>query len=157
MKPISIVSYLVAFVVLSVGLGCEPQSHSPMMHMHAGIDDASDNDVIQVFDISKPSRYHLLLEGKPQTCGMRSGHVCLQPGQSIGLHSTRAHEETLVFLAGKGHAFIGPNEKPYEIGAGKVIYIPPHTLHNMKNTGTEPLEYIFCVAPIHENEDKEHD
>ena len=60
-------------------------------------------------------------------------------------------------LAGKGHALIGPNEIPYEIGTGKVIYIPPHTLHNMKNTGTETLEYVFCVAPITEIKENEHE
>lgn len=112
---------------------------------------------VLVINLNREPEFQSLLEGTPKTCGMRSGRVFLKPGQSIGEHSTRAHEETLVFLAGKGHAVIGPNETSYEIGAGKVIYIPPHTLHNMKNTGTEPLEYIFCVAPIHEDEDKEHE
>ena len=112
---------------------------------------------VLVMDLNKGSEYQQLLEGKPQTCGMRSGRVYLQSGQSCGEHSTETHEEILVFLAGKGHAVIGPDEKSYEIGAGKVIYIPAHTLHNMKNTGDEPLEYIYCVAPIHEDEDKEHE
>ena len=26
-------------------------------------------------------------------------------------------------------------------------YIPPETRHNVKNTGTEPLEYVYVVAP----------
>jgi mannose-6-phosphate isomerase-like protein (cupin superfamily) len=112
---------------------------------------------VLVMDLNQGPEYQQLLEGKPQTDGMRSGRVFLEPGQSIGEHSTRAHEEILVFLAGKGHAVIGPDEKPYEIGVGKVIYIPAHTIHNMKNTGDEPLEYIYCVAPIHEAEDKEHE
>ena len=124
MKPINSFSLIISSIILVVGLGCEQPSSPPMRHMHAGLDDASDNDRILVFDISKPSRYQLLLEGKPQTSGMRSGHVCLQPGQSIGLHSTRAHEETLVFLAGKGHAYIGPNEKILPDRRGK-YYLHP--------------------------------
>jgi mannose-6-phosphate isomerase-like protein (cupin superfamily) len=89
-----------------------------------------------------------LLSGKPQTRGMRSGRVYLQPGESIGQHSTEAHEELLVFLAGKGTALIGQEQTAFEIGQGKVCYIPPRTIHNMKNTGTEILIYIYCVAPV---------
>ena len=96
---------------------------------------------VLVMNLNQGAEYQQLLDGKP----------------SIGEHSTRAHEEILVFLAGKGHALIGPNEIPYEIGTGKVIYIPPHTLHNMKNTGTETLEYVFCVAPITEIKENEHE
>jgi len=94
-----------------------------------------------------------LLGGKPQTCGMRSGRVYLQPGEAVGQHSTKAHEETLVFLSGKGVALIGEEETAFEVGEGKVCYIPPHTTHNMKNTGTEPFIYIYCVAPIKNSPD----
>jgi len=89
-----------------------------------------------------------LLSGKPQTCGMRSGRVYLAPGESCGQHSTKDHEELLVFLSGKGVILIGEQQTPYEVGKGKVCYIPPHTIHNNKNTGTEPLVYIYCVAPV---------
>lgn len=94
--------------------------------------------------------YQKLLSGEPQTCGMRSGRVYLKPGEECGQHSTKAHEELLVFLAGNGEAIIGGKEK-YQVGVGKVSYIPPHTEHNIKNTGSEPLVYIYCVAPIKEN------
>ncbi len=94
--------------------------------------------------------YQKLLSGEPQTCGMRSGRVYLKPGEECGQHSTKAHEELLVFLAGNGEAIISGKEK-YQVGVGKVSYIPPHTEHNIKNTGSEPLVYIYCVAPIKEN------
>ena len=103
---------------------------------------------VLVMDLSEKAEYQQLLEGKPQTRGMRSGRVYLQPGQSIGQHSTEAHEELLVFLCGKGTALIGPEQTAFEIGQGKVCYIPPHTIHDMKNTGTEPLIYIYCVVPV---------
>ena len=102
---------------------------------------------ILVMDLSNNPEYQPLLTGKPQTRGMRSGRVYLQPGESCGQHSTKDHEELLVFLSGKGIALIGEEETPYEISAGKVCYIPPHTIHNNKNTGTKPLVYIYCVAP----------
>ena len=91
--------------------------------------------------------FQRLLPGEPQTCGMRSGKVYLAPGKDCGLHSTKAHEEMLVFLSGNGNLLIGENEQ-FEVGVGKISYIPPHTEHNVQNTGSEPLIYIYCVAPV---------
>jgi mannose-6-phosphate isomerase-like protein (cupin superfamily) len=103
---------------------------------------------VLIMDLNDNPEYQPLLVGEPQTCGMRSGRVYLQPGESCGQHSTKAHEEQLVFLSGKGLILIGNEETPYEVEAGEVCYIPPHTMHNNKNTGTEPLVYIYCVAPV---------
>jgi mannose-6-phosphate isomerase-like protein (cupin superfamily) len=88
-----------------------------------------------------------LLSGSPQTSGMRSGRVYLAPDQSCGQHSTKDREEMLVFLSGLGTLLIGENES-FDIGQGKVSYIPPNTVHDVKNTGSEPLVYVYCVAPV---------
>lgn len=101
-----------------------------------------------IIDLRNDSEYQELLTGRPQTSGMRSGRVYLQPGETCGRHTTNQHEEMLVFLAGKGVALIGEEEKPFEVGQGKVSYIPQHTIHNIKNTGNEPLVYIYCVTPV---------
>ena len=106
------------------------------------------SEKILVVDLNKDAEYQKLLAGQPQTCGMRSGRVYLQTGRSCGRHSTKANEEMLIFLSGCGQALIGEQETPYEIGFGKVSYIPPHTTHDIKNTGAEPLVYIYCVTPI---------
>ncbi len=103
---------------------------------------------IKVLKLNGESSYQRLLGGKPETHGMRSGRVYLQPGEECGIHSTKDHEETLVFLKGSGKACIGENGEFHEIGEGKVTYIPPHTIHNIKNTGEGELVYIFCVAPV---------
>jgi mannose-6-phosphate isomerase-like protein (cupin superfamily) len=116
-------------------------------HHHNGASVVSSGKVFTM-DLSQEAEYQPLLRGEPQTHGMRSGRVYLQPGESCGEHSTEAHEETLIFLSGKGTALIGKEQTAYEIGQGKIIYIPPHTIHDMKNTGTEPLVYIYCVAPV---------
>jgi mannose-6-phosphate isomerase-like protein (cupin superfamily) len=96
--------------------------------------------------LEDPCDYHRLLTGKPQTCGMRSGRVRLAPGKSIGRHNTHANEELLVFLSGSGVAQIGEDTR-LQVGEGQVAYIPPNTAHDIVNTGTEPLRYVFCVAP----------
>ena len=116
---------------------------------------------VLVIDLNEEPENQRLLSGEPQTCGMRAGRVYLKPGETCGEHSTDAHEEMLIFLSGKGTALIGEEKIPHEIGAGKVCYIPPYTTHNNKNTGTEPLVYIYCVTPIHnpenERENTEHE
>ena len=101
-----------------------------------------------VIDLKNNDEYQPLLNGEPQTCGMRSGRVFLKAGQSCGQHSTNAHEEILVFLSGQGEACIGQQESIFQIGKGKVLYIPPHTPHDIKNSDNEPLVYIYCVTPI---------
>jgi mannose-6-phosphate isomerase-like protein (cupin superfamily) len=97
-------------------------------------------------DLNDKPEYQRLLEGRPQTLGMRSGRVHLEPGKACGQHSTKNQEELLVFLAGQGELLIGDGAR-HPVGRGKVAYIPPETLHDVSNTGSEPLVYIYCVAP----------
>jgi mannose-6-phosphate isomerase-like protein (cupin superfamily) len=87
-----------------------------------------------------------LLKGPPQTAGMRSGVVRLKPGESVGWHSTGQNEESLVILHGTGTAFL---EGPGNLGffAPQIVYIPPTTKHNVQNTGSDLLEYVYVVAP----------
>jgi mannose-6-phosphate isomerase-like protein (cupin superfamily) len=88
-----------------------------------------------------------LLHGAPQTTGMRSGFVRLKPGQAVGEHSTGEPEEALVVLKGEGRAEVeGRTAVP--ISAGMLAYIPPRSRHNVINTGTETLEYVYVVAPV---------
>jgi mannose-6-phosphate isomerase-like protein (cupin superfamily) len=98
-------------------------------------------------ELEKSDQYQQLLSGVPQTHGMRSGRVYLKPNDQCGEHSTKAHEELLTFLKGKGTAFV--EEQEFEVKAGMVAYIPPHTIHNIKNTEEKgDLAYIYCVAPV---------
>ena len=87
-----------------------------------------------------------LLQGIPQTAGMRSGFVRLKPGESVGWHTTGQNEESLVVLRGRGEARIeGQPERTF--AAPTLVYIPPATRHNVANTGNELLEYVYVVAP----------
>jgi len=90
--------------------------------------------------------FQRLLDKNTQSCGMKSGRVYLEAGKSCGRHNTGENEEMLIFLRGTGTAII-EGSQPFEIGRGKVAYIPPETEHDMKNTGDGPLVYVYCVAP----------
>lgn len=87
-----------------------------------------------------------LLEGTPQTAGMRSGFVRLKPGENVGWHTTGQNEEALVILRGEGVALIEGQAK-HAFVAPALAYIPPATRHSVSNTGKEPLEYVYVVAP----------
>ena len=51
-----------------------------------------------------------------------------------------------MILRGQGEALIdGLAEQPF--AAPALVYIPPATRHNVANTGKEPLEYVYVVAP----------
>jgi mannose-6-phosphate isomerase-like protein (cupin superfamily) len=105
------------------------------------------SEKVLVIDLDENPENQRLLAGEPQTSGMRSGKVYLHPGQACGQHSTKGREELLVFLSGHGELLIG-EEGSFQVGQGKVAYIPPHTNHDVKNTGSEPLVYVYCVAPV---------
>lgn len=98
-----------------------------------------------VVELNDAQDYQRLMQ-VPQTCGMKAGRVFLGPGDECGKHSTDAREELLVFLNGHGQAAMG--QARIGVGKGKVLYIPPHTEHNIINTGSEPLVYVFCVTPV---------
>jgi len=100
-----------------------------------------------VIDLNQDPKNQRLLAGRPATFGMRSGKVYLSPGQACGQHSTKDREELLVLLSGSGEVLIGESET-FQVGGGKVCYIPPRTPHDVRNTGDEPLIYVYCVAPV---------
>ena len=87
-----------------------------------------------------------LLEGAPQTRGMRSGFVRLKPGATVGWHTTGQNEEALVILRGKGAVRL-EGQPDQTFAAPALAYIPRATRHNVQNTGEGLLEYVYVVAP----------
>ena len=89
--------------------------------------------------------YFLLLKGPPETGTMRSGLVTLAPGKAVGLHNTERNEEMIIPLQGQGELRFA-HHPPILIRPGLVTYAPAHTEHDVVNTGTAALRYIFIVA-----------
>jgi mannose-6-phosphate isomerase-like protein (cupin superfamily) len=91
-------------------------------------------------------RDHLpLLGGPPETVTMRSGLVVLAPGRSVGRHTTDGNEELLVVLEGTGRMII-TGEEALPVEAGTAVYCPPGREHDVFNTGTADLRYVYVVA-----------
>jgi mannose-6-phosphate isomerase-like protein (cupin superfamily) len=80
-----------------------------------------------------------------ESSGMRSGYVSLAPGEAVGQHTTGDCEELLVPLSGSGELRI-PGQPVLTVAPGRVLYNPPRTGHDVVNTGSEPLVYIYVVA-----------
>jgi mannose-6-phosphate isomerase-like protein (cupin superfamily) len=89
--------------------------------------------------------YVRLLGGPPESVTMRSGAVTLPPGKSVGKHTTENNEELLVILDGSG-TFKLNDGRQLDMTTNHVLYCPPFTEHDVKNTGAAPLRYIYVVA-----------
>jgi len=89
--------------------------------------------------------YVRILGGPPETVTMHSGLVSLDPGKSVGKHSTKKYEEVLIVLEGVGEMAIvgGPT---LHLKAGSVAYCPPRTEHDVTCTGAGKLRYVYVVA-----------
>jgi mannose-6-phosphate isomerase-like protein (cupin superfamily) len=98
-----------------------------------------------VFVLPAEAGPYTLIMKPPQTVTMRSGLVKLEPGKDVGLHSTEKNEEMLVILEGQGEVEMEGFGR-MTIAAGRTAYVPPKARHNVFNTGTGPLTYIFIVS-----------
>jgi len=98
-----------------------------------------------VIKLESADKYLRLLSGEPQTKGMRSGLVSLKTGEEIGEHSTEDKEEALVILSGEAEVSCA-GQPAFSVPAASLVYIPPHTRHNVKNNAREVLKYVYIVA-----------
>ncbi len=90
---------------------------------------------------------HAPLLDASESVAMRSGLGTLQPGEDCGWHSTENHEEMVICLAGEGH-IESEGTGRQRLAAGQYAYNPPHTRHNVFNTGSQPMRYIYIVAAV---------
>jgi mannose-6-phosphate isomerase-like protein (cupin superfamily) len=104
------------------------------------------NDGLKVFTkaLSNDSEKHFEILGRGDSVTMRSGLVTLLPGGDVGSHSTENYEELLIILDGVGEMEAAGIR--HKISKGQIAYNPPQTIHNVYNTGKEPLKYIYVVA-----------
>jgi mannose-6-phosphate isomerase-like protein (cupin superfamily) len=112
----------------------------------AGAQDEAAKPAPKVISIGNGEQSYLrLLGGPPETVTMHAGAVALAPGQTVGKHSTESYEEFIVVLEGQGSMIISGGTQ-LEMKVGTSVYCPPGTEHDVKNTGSVPLRYIYIVA-----------
>lgn len=91
------------------------------------------------------NEYQRLLKRGEETVSMHSGLITLEPGMSVGKHSTKDCEEMIIVLKGSGELQFNSAET-IKMKNGFIFYCPPDTEHNVKNTGEKPLKYIYVAS-----------
>ncbi|HOY08495.1 MAG TPA: cupin domain-containing protein [Candidatus Omnitrophota bacterium] len=92
-------------------------------------------------------KFTRLLAGQPSTAGMKSGYVTLSPGDAVGEHVTSGREEAVLILEGRADVFCyGKNI--FSADAVSLVYVPPDTPHNIRNSGPGLLRYVYVVSPV---------
>jgi len=91
--------------------------------------------------------YLSVLNGPPESVSMKSGYVVLSPGKSVGKHSTGHHEELLVVVEGAGEMLFKDGSK-LPVKANSAVYCPPETEHDVMNSGSQVLRYVYVVAEV---------
>jgi mannose-6-phosphate isomerase-like protein (cupin superfamily) len=91
------------------------------------------------------TEYLRVLGGPPESVSMRSGYVVLLPDKSVGRHNTESYEEALVVIDGEGEMMFA-DESVLLLEPYVVAYCPPGTEHDVRNTGSKPLRYVYIVA-----------
>ena len=77
-------------------------------------------------------------------------HMLIPPG---GRHVAELHihpdaEELVVITRGEGTAMVGDQETT--VGVGDVVYVPPATEHELRNTSEDLLGVLFINVPTGE-------
>ena len=101
------------------------------------------SSVVIDLPLDKTDYFEILNESN--AARMRSGLVTLQPGEECGSHNTEDYEELIVVLEGYGEVETADTGKR-QIKKGQVAYNPPETEHNVRNTGTDQLRYVYIVS-----------
>lgn len=82
---------------------------------------------------------------------MSLAEATLPPGGATVLHYHVQAEEIYFILSGSGSMRVGAETQ--QIGPGDAIAIPRGVLHQLVNTGAEPLRLLCCCAPAYEHWD----
>lgn len=122
-----------AFIVIFLAAALAAAQSQPKPHAKVVALDKSDNGILPI------------LTGPPETVTMKSGYVVLEPGRSVGKHSTEHHEEMLIILEGQGEMLFDDGSK-LELKVRTALYCPPETEHDVRNTGAGTLRYVYVVA-----------
>ena len=69
------------------------------------------------------------------------------PGEGLKIHLHPESEEVYYVISGKGTVYIGEERKSIPVEENMALYIPPKTIHGVKNTGKEKLIIAFFVTP----------
>ncbi|HET7169432.1 MAG TPA: cupin domain-containing protein [Candidatus Limnocylindrales bacterium] len=71
-------------------------------------------------------------------------HVRISPGATVPTHTH--HDEDQVYFVATGTGYVVLDGVRTDVSAGDSVLIPLGTEHEITNTGSEPLDYVFFVV-----------
>jgi len=92
-------------------------------------------------------RFLRLLGDSSKEKGLRGGLVTLKPKEFIGEHKTENKEEALIIIKGRATIYSGKNNQ-LKAAQNTFVFIPPDTLHNVKNSGSKILQYVYVTTQV---------
>ncbi|MFA5093236.1 MAG: cupin domain-containing protein [Candidatus Omnitrophota bacterium] len=105
------------------------------------------NDTVFSVQLKGRQRFLRLIGDSTKLKGLRSGLVTLKPGEYIGEHVTTHKEEAIIILKGQAVVYFGKNKK-LKTKALALVFIPPETVHNIKNCGSKILQYVYITTQV---------
>jgi len=102
---------------------------------------------ISAVKLANRKKFFRLLGKNLPGINLRSGVVVLKPGESVGKHITENKEEAIIILEGKARFFYA-GKKSFIALEQSFIYVPPDTLHDLKNTGKNTLKYVYITSAL---------
>ena len=104
-------------------------------------------DVPFILELKSGQRFLRLVGDSAKVRGLRAGLVTLKPGELIGEHKTENKEEVIIILKGSATIYFGKNKK-LKAAQNSFVYIPPETLHNVENSGSKNLQYVYVTTQV---------
>lgn len=94
-------------------------------------------------DGARGARMRMLVGPAEGAKNFHMRHFEVEPG-GFTPHHQHNYEHEILVLKGEGLARSEQGDRPMR--AGDVIWVPPNEMHQFRNTGTSPLEFI-CLIP----------
>jgi mannose-6-phosphate isomerase-like protein (cupin superfamily) len=104
---------------------------------------AGDSTILR--ELLHPDKDHLSLR-------YSLAHAVVKPGETSIPHRLKT-SEVYYILEGEGIMYI--NDESANVHSGQAVYIPPHSIQNIQNTGKTGLKFLCIVDPAWRPEDEE--
>jgi len=89
------------------------------------------------------AKIRILIGPEDGACNFHMRHFEVDVGGCTPRHQ-HDYEHEIYVLRGEGVACTVTGDRPFQ--AGDVIFVPPNELHQFRNTGSEPCEFL-CLIP----------
>lgn len=97
---------------------------------------AVDRKKSHVFDVRPWGRFEILRD----TAAFKSKVLTIDPGAQISYQSHAKRAEHWIIVAGKGEVVL--NDEVIPVRAGSHVFIPVGAKHRIRNTSSEPIEFV---------------